>query len=736
MKEKVAYMFNKRVLSGGAVLVVALMFANFLNFVFNAFLGRQLDAENFGTVTLLNTILALIMVFMAALGLTVTHKVAYISAKSGISATLPFLHQITKQGIFASLLLTVIWIAIIPFTASFFNIESTSLLLVFSPVILFGTLATINRGFLHGKFSFKLVAIIVVAEALSKLIFATLLVYLNLDSLVAVSIPLSIFITFLLSLIVVHIVLKDFRNITQNRVLAQKFRFPNKFFIASIFVGLSTAAFLSIDIILAKHYLDPVTAGEYALLSLVGKIIFFLGTLISSFVVTFASSDEGKGKDPSITFYKLLFGTTVLTIISFLCLGLLGEIFVPLLFGDNAYPILGFLIPYTLAIALFTVSNSIVKYHLALKNYAFPFLSIVISILLFWEIVVSHDSILTITHVVLKVSLINFILGLTMHVFYAHFRIKGAVEHDFVQTPKNIKEKLCVSICVPAHNEEKNIGTLLSSLLSQKTKHIIIEHIVVVSSGSTDGTTAIVKKFKDRDNRIALIEEMKRNGKAEAINKFLDLCPMAKVVVVQSADTVCKEDTIENLCLPFLIDEGIGMTGGAPVPVNDKNTFLGYIVHSWWWFHRNIPRFGEIIAFRNVIGRMPKTSVDEAYIQAQMMKKGYKLMHVDHAVVSNKGPEHLRDIIKQRRRIHNGHSRLLAEEGVVISNITSSSIQLLLLHYRINSPKELLWILGGIIIETYTRFLGFYDKTIGKKNPVVWEIASSTKNLNIHKKDI
>jgi len=26
------------------------------------------------------------------------------------------------------------------------------------------------------------------------------------------------------------------------------------------------------------------------------------------------------------------------------------------------------------------------------------------------------------------------------------------------------------------------------------------------------------------------------------------------------------------------------MTGGAPIPVNDPHTFLGFIVHTWWWF--------------------------------------------------------------------------------------------------------------------------------------------------------
>ena len=62
-------------------------------------------------------------------------------------------------------------------------------------------------------------------------------------------------------------------------------------------------------------------------------------------------------------------------------------------------------------------------------------------------------------------------------------------------------------------------------------------------------------------------------------------------------------DTIEKLCEPFLRDEKIGLTGGAPIPVNDPNTFLGYIIHAWWWFHRNIPRFGEIIAYRNILSQ-------------------------------------------------------------------------------------------------------------------------------------
>lgn len=288
-----------------------------------------------------------------------------------------------------------------------------------------------------------------------------------------------------------------------------------------------------------------------------------------------------------------------------------------------------------------------------------------------------------------------------------------------------------VAICIPAFNEEKNIRRILSALLVQKTDRVYINKIVVVSSASIDTTEEIVREFCQRDYRVRLIIEKERNGKAAAINSFLKIAD-EEIIVLESADTVPKFDTIEKLCLPLITDEKIGLTGGAPIPVDDKNTFLGYIIHAWWWFHRNIPRFGEIIAYRNVLKNIsPTTAVDEAYIQAKIVQKGYKCVLIDTAVVYNKGAENIKDIIKQRRRVFNGHARLFEEEGVKIDNMTKSSIWLLLFVYRFNNLKELVWFLGGIGIEIYARFLGFYDMKFTNENPFIWKIAKSTKNVNI-----
>jgi cellulose synthase/poly-beta-1,6-N-acetylglucosamine synthase-like glycosyltransferase len=294
-----------------------------------------------------------------------------------------------------------------------------------------------------------------------------------------------------------------------------------------------------------------------------------------------------------------------------------------------------------------------------------------------------------------------------------------------------MKNKLSISICIPSYNEGKNIKKILNALCCQKTDKVTINKIVVVSSGSTDDTNEIVQRYCKNYPNVVLINEIERNGKASAINEFLNVVD-DEVVVIESADTIPENNTIEKLCEPFINDKKIGMTGGAPIPVNDPNTFLGYIIHVWWWFHRHIPRFGEIIAYRNILKSIsPTTAVDEAYIQAKLVQLKYRIIHIEEAVVHNKGPETIGDLIKQRRRIFNGHSRLYQEENIKINNMTKSSINLLFFEYEIYSFKQLIWFIGGVLIEVYARFLGAYDTYHKKINPYIWETATTTKNLSL-----
>src|SRR5258708_38549843 len=77
------------------------------------------------------------------------------------------------------------------------------------------------------------------------------------------------------------------------------------------------------------------------------------------------------------------------------------------------------------------------------------------------------------------------------------------------------------SVGIMAYNEEGNIGPLLEALTSQRLKSVSITEIVVVASGCTDNTEAIVREWTMLDSRICLLVQEKRSGKAVAINEYL-----------------------------------------------------------------------------------------------------------------------------------------------------------------------------------------------------------------------
>ncbi len=57
------------------------------------------------------------------------------------------------------------------------------------------------------------------------------------------------------------------------------------------------------------------------------------------------------------------------------------------------------------------------------------------------------------------------------------------------------------SMGIMAHNEEANIGRLLEAVISQTFREVALTEIVVVASGCTDDTEAIVLEWAKRDSR-------------------------------------------------------------------------------------------------------------------------------------------------------------------------------------------------------------------------------------------
>jgi poly-beta-1,6-N-acetyl-D-glucosamine synthase len=287
------------------------------------------------------------------------------------------------------------------------------------------------------------------------------------------------------------------------------------------------------------------------------------------------------------------------------------------------------------------------------------------------------------------------------------------------------------SIGVMAYNEEENVGNLLSALISQRTECAAIREIFVVASGCTDSTLAVVRECSKKDERIRLIAQARRLGKAAAVNAFI-AAAQENVLVLCSADLLPTKDTIDALVNPFG-DAEIGLTAARPCPVNDPGRFAGFAAHLLWNLHHEINlvsfKAGELIAFRKVFQRIPvQTAVDEAYIEPIIRGQGYRVLYVPTAVVYNKGPETVNEFLSQRRRIYAGHLALHRAIGYKVSTLGSLRVSRIALERLDLHPRAFLWTCGVAALEAFARSLGWWDH-LSSRDHSIWEVTTTTKKI-------
>jgi cellulose synthase/poly-beta-1,6-N-acetylglucosamine synthase-like glycosyltransferase len=292
------------------------------------------------------------------------------------------------------------------------------------------------------------------------------------------------------------------------------------------------------------------------------------------------------------------------------------------------------------------------------------------------------------------------------------------------------QSKIRCSVGVTAHNEEANIGALLDALLDQHLHDVEIAEIIVVASGCTDRTVPIVQEYVKRYPHVRLLIQERREGKTSAVNVFLrnareDVC------VVESGDTLPREDAIEHLVRMFA-DPQVGMTGAHKIPLNTPDHLVGLFTHLRLRMEHelclDIPRLGELVAFRKVFDQIPPdVAMDEAFVEALVIQRGLQVRYAPDAVVYNSGPTTVGDFVRQRRRNHAGHLYLKHKYGYQVSSIQNTRVLKVALR-EVWGAIRLLYTLGLLaVLEGWARLLGWYDFAIKKERHTVWDMVWTQK---------
>lgn len=401
---------------GVTLLVGASVGANFLDFLTSAYLGRNLGSEEFGLIGLMGSFVFIVNLIAAGINKTVSHQTAFVFGKYGKPVgRLWFEHR--SKVIRASIIFTLLWLLVVPFSENFFNSHTLFPFIVFTPVWATLMLKAWDEGYLEGSLQFIWLATLTLITAFSKFLFSVFFVSFGLENLVYTAGPISLFIGFCGGWVVAQKIAKHNLK-TKVSPSKENLRFSRKFLATATITKIASISFLSLDLIFVKHFLTASEAGQYALLVLVGRIIYIVGGFSSQFILPVISKESGQGVKESNSFRLIMLSVVVSTLLVFLMVGPLGFFTVPILFGENALPIISYLTPFALAMVLFTVAYSLVTYHQARKEYSFAFTGIVTAVVQFICLYLFHANIGQVVMGMLISGFFFLITTLLMHMHY------------------------------------------------------------------------------------------------------------------------------------------------------------------------------------------------------------------------------------------------------------------------------------------------------------------------------
>lgn len=415
----------------GVLLVFASLLANVLNMATNFYMGARLSLVDFGQMVTFMSLLYMINIPLVAFGSTINHHTAIILGKAQAHGARDFWYHWIIRAFFFGLIVTGLWLFFSPQLTWILKFNSILPILIFTPLLLIGLIRVVNEGYLRGQLVFGWIALIVAIEPIVRLLLTVLFGETGLHEYVYLSIPIASALTALVSFFMAK---RSEQSVTE----IKEFHLPFIFFILASVASLSTIAFFSLDNLLVATFLNETERGVYGLLGLVGKMIFFAGSLTAGFILPLVSRKEGEKKDSSTLFLKLFTLTAMLSGGAYLTLNAALMLFIQYNPLTKLVEIQPYLPLYGLGILAYTLSQAVVQYHLAKREYVFATISFLLTIIQVIGLSIFHRSIDDVVMVMFIVGMLNAVILFLVHWKYHIFKQPLANIYDFFDLFKSL----------------------------------------------------------------------------------------------------------------------------------------------------------------------------------------------------------------------------------------------------------------------------------------------------------
>ena len=305
--------------------------------------------------------------------------------------------------------------------------------------------------------------------------------------------------------------------------------------------------------------------------------------------------------------------------------------------------------------------------------------------------------------------------------------------------------KISIGICTS--NDIATIKALLDDLYNITSYHdklndeFTIQEIIVVSSGSNDGTNNVLTEFQKKfDCKLNVIVEKTRKGKSSALNIIFQKYSGDVLVLLPADIRITKKKTLFHLQNYFKNNPLVGVVSGSPVlnhNIRKCNTACRVGALIWRLHNKNLEKLhieenshasGEIMAVRKgIISHIPPSVInDDAYISVYARQRKWLVGYEPRAQVYISTPHTLRDYYIQRKRVVMGHKQLRRlkknDSSTSKSMFWSKPIFILLaILHSFHYPSDVLYFLIAFVIELNIEIQSLLKLTTTHATSSVWQ---------------
>lgn len=372
MEKRIKKIFfgNSALVKNSAVLFVGTMLASVLNYVFHLAIGRLVSVEIYGETESLLSLINIISVPATTLTMVATKYAASCSAENDKKGSWEIFKYLNKKILKYGLPIFGIAIILTPQIGNFLNIKNNFALVLIWVAMLLSFFSAVSLGILRGWQKFKQVSWTGVWGAAAKLIFGIVLVEIGfaLNGIVG-SFLLGALATYLVAVFALKfIVARKAEKETQDCNYQIDFSSLRRYVIPAFVGNLAVAILGNSDMILAKHNLDSVLAGQYGALTVVSKIIFFATGMIAGVLFSMSAENHHKKTGTLDIFKNAFFLVSGISLCAVLFYFAFPKFVLGMLFGSKYSGVAGYLGWFAIMVALFSVVNLIFQYLLSIRK--------------------------------------------------------------------------------------------------------------------------------------------------------------------------------------------------------------------------------------------------------------------------------------------------------------------------------------------------------------------------------